>query len=103
SKFRTVISQCLYDYIDWGNAFATVEFVAEETEDPMTGEKIAGFVGPRLVRISPTDIVFNPTAARFEDTPKIIRSVKTLASLRAEMITHPELGYLEEVFTTMKE
>lgn len=102
SKFRTVISQCLYDFIDWGNAFGTVEFVNEETEDAETGEMIQGYVGPRFVRISPMDIVFNPIASRFEDTPKIIRSIKTLGSLRSEMLTNPELGYMEGVFDRIK-
>lgn len=103
SKFRTVMSQCVNDYIDYGNCFGTVEYVAEKTEDPDTGEDIVGYVGPRAVRISPLDIVFNPTAARFEDAPKIIRSVKTLASLKSEMESNPELGYMEEVFQKLKD
>lgn len=44
------------------------------------------------------DIVFDPTVARWEDTPKIIRSIKTLGDLRADIDDHPEMGYLEEVF-----
>lgn len=98
SKFRTEISKCVNDFIDYGNCFGMVEFVAESTEDPITLEQIPGFVGPRLVRISPLDIVFDPTAARFEDTPKIIRSLKTLASLKADIESSPELGYMEDVF-----
>ena len=36
----------------------------------------------RMVRISPFDICFNPTASSFEKTPKIIRSIKTLGELK---------------------
>lgn len=102
SKFRTTVLSCLDDYIDYGNVFGTVEFISESHEDPDTGEILMGYVGPRMVRISPLDIVFDPTAARFEDAPKIIRSVKTLASLHSEMMSNPELGYLEEVFERIK-
>lgn len=98
SKFRTEVAKCVNDFIDYGNCFGMVEFVSESTVDPITGETIPGYVGPRLVRISPLDIVFDPTALRFEDTPKIIRSLKTLASLKSEIDSKPELGYMEEIF-----
>lgn len=96
--FRTEMSKCLLDFIDYGNCFGTTEFVSEQTEDPYTGEVIKGFTGPKFRRISPLDIVFNPTAASFAESPKIIRSLKTLGSLRSEIESKPELGYLREVF-----
>jgi hypothetical protein len=102
SKFRTVMAQCVNDFIDYGNAFGMVEFVAEKTVDPDTQEETPGYVGPRAVRISPLDIVFNPIASRFEDSPKIIRTVKTLATLATEMETMPELGYFKDVLEKMK-
>lgn len=102
SKFRTTVAQCVADWVLYGNAFAMTEFVAEETEDPQTGEKIPGFVGPRLVRISPMDIVFNPTAATFDEAPKIIRSLRTLGSLASDVEDRPEAGYLREVFDKVR-
>lgn len=96
--FRTEVSKLVLDYIDYGNVFAMTEFVSEQIEDPETGEKTPGFVGPKVVRISPLDIVFNPTSMSFDQSPKIIRSLKTLGGLRADMADHPEWGYLEEVF-----
>jgi len=101
SGFWTEVSKLVYDWIDYGNTFAMTEYVAEFTVDPVTGEKIPGYVGPRLVRISPEDIVFNPTAASFDQSPKIIRSLRTLGSLRADIEDHPEMGYLSEVFNEM--
>lgn len=103
SKFRTEVAKCVNDFIDWGNCFALVEFVNETTVDPITQETITGYVGPRMSRISPLDIVFNPTAARFEDTPKIVRTVETLASLRSKMESHPEQAFLKDLFTRMKD
>ncbi len=97
-QYRGVVQQLVNDYIDYGNVFAMTEFVAEESEDPITGDKVPGFVGPRVVRISPNDIVFNPTAATFADTPKIIRELRTLGSLKADIEDRPESKYLEEVF-----
>ena len=40
------------------------------------------YVGPKLVRISPYDICFNPTAASFDKTPKIIKSIMTLGEVK---------------------
>jgi hypothetical protein len=94
-KFRTEVQKCINDWIDYGNCFAMPEFVVEKTKDPQTEEETLGFVGPRLVRISPLDIVFDPTAATFEDSPKLIRSIKTLGNLKADVQDHPEMGYLQ--------
>lgn len=97
-NYRAVVQQLVNDYIDYGNVFAMTEFVAEEFEDPITGEKSPGFVGPRLVRISPNDIVFNPTAASFAETPKIIRELRSLGSLKADIDDRPESGYMSDIF-----
>lgn len=101
-QFRTEIGKCIDDFIAYGNCFGMAEFVAEKTKDPGTGEDIPGFVGPKAVRISPLDIVFNPTATSFTNSPKIIRSLKTLGGIKADLLDHPELGYLEEVFDLVK-
>jgi hypothetical protein len=96
--FRTEVSKLVYDFIDYGNVFGIVEYVNEHTKDSITGEKIQGFSGPRLRRISPLDIVFNPIAERFSDTPKIVRSLMTLGDLKETIETRPEMKYLEDVF-----
>lgn len=97
-QFRTEVQKCVNDWIDYGNCFAMTEFVAEQIKDPVTNEINAGFVGPKLVRISPLDIVFNPTAANFSESPKIVRSLKTIGSIKADIADRPEMGYLNEVF-----
>ena len=103
SGFVTEVEKCIYDWIDYGNAFGIVEYEEETYEDGATGEEIVGYVGPRFRRISPLDITFNPVAASFKDTPKIIRSLATLGSLKKEIATNPEKGYLEEVFKKILE
>jgi hypothetical protein len=101
--YRGTVQQLVNDYIDYGNVFCMTEFIAEEFEDSVTGEKHSGFVGPRLVRISPNDIVFNATASSFAEAPKIIRELRSLGSLKADIQDHPENGYLEEVFSKVLE
>lgn len=80
SDFVNTASDLLFDYIQYGNCFATVDWV-NSTVLKETGESIASYVGPKVVRISPYDIVFNPVAASFVETPKIIRSIKTLGEI----------------------
>lgn len=92
SHFRTEMGKILYDYIDYGNAFATVDFESTYKEMP-DGSRVPSYVGPRLYRISPLDIVFNPLASSFEDTFKIVRSVKTTGELKRIAQENPEESY----------
>lgn len=92
--FRDIVSLLLYDYIDKGNCFAMPSFETRyKTNDQ---EKVASFVGPKLVRISPYDIVFNPTASSFENTPKIVRSMTSIGALRKAVQTNPEMAYWKD-------
>ena len=101
SKFKLDMSQALLDFIDYGNSFGKVEFVHEERTDPETGEVFRAYVGPKFVRISPHDIVFNPLAASFKNTPKIVRTLTTVADLKSYIEDHPEAEYLTKVFDKM--
>jgi len=92
--FELAADKLVDDYILFGNCFGTVEYATEYNE--YNGEQVAGFIGPRVVRISPYDICFDPTAASFEHTPKIIRSLVGLGDLQ-KMIDKGENKY-NEVF-----
>lgn len=81
SGFKQTVSKALYDYIDYGNAFLTCEFVREFKEGEDGTPPVPSYIGPRAVRISPLDIAFNPLAEDFQHTPKILRSVKTLGDI----------------------
>jgi hypothetical protein len=86
-EFRDEVHKLIYDYIDYGNVFATVEWVDESTN--VDGEIKPAYVGPRIKRISPLDIVMNPISPSFKNSPKIIRSLMTMgeAKLYLEQLT----------------
>ncbi len=92
SHFRTTMSKLVYDYIDYGNAFATVTFDSKYKE-MVDGSVVPDYIGPRAERISPLDIVFNPMADDFANTFKIIRSVKTLGELKKLATESPENAF----------
>jgi hypothetical protein len=79
-SFKPEMEKCILDYIDFGNCFATVEWVDQRVQQPSKTQ--AGYVGPAIRRISPLDIVFNPTADNFQVSPKIIRSIISIGELR---------------------
>lgn len=81
---RTEVSKLLLDYIDTGVAIADTIWVDERKVDPDTGETIQGYVGPKVVRISVDDIVFDPTARAFTNAPKITRTIKSLGQLELQ-------------------
>lgn len=95
-QFRTEMSKLLYDYIDYGNAFCTVTFESNYKELP-DGSVVPGFVGPKAHRISPLDIVFNPTATSLSDTFKVVRSVKTLGELKKLATINPDQSFWTDV------
>jgi hypothetical protein len=95
SRFRQEVSRLLYDYIDWGNAFVIPSY-ERRYNIKADGSKIPGYIGPRGHRISPHDIVFNPLASTFEDTFKIIRSLKTIGELKKLASISPEHKFWEE-------
>lgn len=98
SGFRETISQILYDYIDYGNSFGEVVFVDEKHIDPFDGEEVVTYRGPKLVRLSPFDIVFNPTAVSFGETPKFTRYMKTVGELKKDLKYRTDLNYDEKAF-----
>jgi hypothetical protein len=103
SGFELTIARLLYDFIDYGNVFGEVIFVNEETTDTITGETIKGYVGPKLIRTSPFDIVFNPTAMSFQQSPKIVRYVKSIGELEQELQERPDLAYDEGIIQKIKD
>jgi hypothetical protein len=98
SGFRETVAQLVYDYIDYGNAFAEVNYVTEKHVDPVTKEDVVTYNGPKLERISPFDIIFNPTAKAFKDTPKFTRYVKTVGELKLDINKRPDLQYNVDSF-----
>lgn len=89
SHFRTEISKLVYDYIDYGNAFCTVSYEASYKEEA-DGSRVPWYVGPRLHRISPLDIVFDIMAEDINHTFKIVRSMKTIGELKRLVRDEPE-------------
>lgn len=98
SSFMSEVSRLVLDFIDYGNVFAMPVFVADYKEDPLSGDKIATYIGPRIQRIAPENIVFDPTAPSFAEAPKIVRELRTLGGLLSDIETKPELGYEQEAF-----
>ena len=80
-SFKHELDKIILDYIDFGNCFATVEWTDQRVE--LDGGKTqTGFVGPTVRRISPLDMVMNPTAENFLQSPKLIRSVVSMGELK---------------------
>jgi len=82
-NFKNDISRLIYDYIDYGNAFAAVEYVSDSMIGP-EGEHVPKYSGPVVTRISPFDIVFDINASNFKRSPKIIRSIISIGELQAD-------------------
>lgn len=80
SDFKQEIGKLIQDYIDYGNCFATVDWL--DNNHTLKDKQQVGYAGPVPRRISPLDIVFNPIASSFQSSPKIIRSMVTAGELQ---------------------
>jgi len=96
SNFQLLVSQLVYDYIDFGNVVATYDYVRDTISDE-TGNVVTRYVGPKAYRINPTDIVFNPLAETFDKTPVVRRMLKSLGDLMTDIETKPSLNYSKGV------
>lgn len=81
SNFRETMRLLEADWVVFGNAFAEVEYVREYSVDPLTGQVSPSYIGPKIKRRDPRDIVFNPLASSFRRSPKITRDLYTMAEL----------------------
>jgi hypothetical protein len=102
SRFMTRVDEMLLDYIDYGNAFAYAGFEQTYKELP-NGEQVPDYIGPTAGRISPLDIVFDPTASSFKDTYKVVRSVKSLGEIKKLAEELPEGNYWEDALRHREE
>jgi hypothetical protein len=102
SDFENTVSKLINDYIQYGNCFATVDFSRDYTEYD-DGERIVNYVGPKLVRISPFDICFNPLAPNFSDSPKVVRSILTLGEVARKVEETVDNAYMKGILDRMLE
>jgi hypothetical protein len=79
-EFRNEISKLVYDFIDAGNAMPTIEWVDFRNQTERRDQ--TGYVGPVPRRLAPDDIVFNPIAPSFNESPKIVRSLVSLGEVK---------------------
>jgi len=102
SGLVSTVSDLLVDWILTGNCFAIVEWEADyiQKQDGTTTPK---YIGPRTTRISPYDICFNPIAASFEKTPKIIRTIKSMGELKRDIDRDPSNTAAQAAFSKMVE
>ncbi len=90
-EFKEEVKKLVLDYIDYGNCFVTVEW--DDTNESDSAKSKSGFSGSRPIRIDPNDIVFNPLAKSFSNTPKIIRSLMSIGEAKStieRLTTTPE-------------
>lgn len=103
-SFKAEMDKVVLDYIDYGNCIVTVEWVDQRAEHPEQMQ--FGYVGPAIKRISPLDIVFNPTAESFESSPKIVKSVISIGELKEmlqRMTNDDNREELENLWTYLKD
>lgn len=94
SGFVDTASQLILDWIDTGNCFGMVEHTADFVRGG-ENDLIPKYVGPRLTRISPYDIVFNPVVDSFDNTPKIVKELVTIGDIKKRIMENPDAGWLE--------
>jgi len=81
---RSVLTKILRDWIE-DMAFAEVVWVSETAREDETGVKEKAYIGPKVRRIDPDRIAFDPSARSFHDSWKIVQTVKSYGDIALEM------------------
>jgi len=103
SGFEIIVEQLVLDYIDYGNVFAGHEFVNLQKTDPATNAVIEGYVGPRAYRLSPLDVIMDPTARTFVNSPLVRRIVRTIGDIARDRTALVAQGYNDAVIAKILE
>lgn len=103
SGFETEVDRLLLDYIDYGNCFAEVRWVNEGHMDP-DGAYVSVYRGPKLVRLSPFQVMFNITAPSWQAAPKIKRSLVSYGELRKQIEegSKEDAGWAKDILDKMQ-
>jgi hypothetical protein len=102
SGFRDAMRRILTDWVWTGNAFAQVDYVVEQQENPDTGDITTSYVGPKVSRLNPRDIVFNPTGTEFKRSPKLIRKLFTVGELERIVQERPDQQHFRDILDVAK-
>lgn len=103
SRFGRVVDLLIEDWVMYGNCFSMVYYQTEKTNADNSNNQLgSNYTGPKVRRISPYDIVFNPIASDWERTPKIIRSLMSMGELVRRAEDNPDEGYLLDGITELQ-
>ena len=103
-SFKHEMDKIILDYIEYGNCFATVEWLDQRVDQKNMTQ--SGFVGPAVRRISPLDLVMNPTSESFIRSPKFVRSVVSMGELKKlidGLTTDDNREAYEELYSYLKD
>jgi len=100
SGFVNTSYELLSDWVLYGNCFALVDW-QDQYKFMENGDYVPRYVGPKMHRVSPYDVAFNPAAASFEEAPKIIRSIKTMGEIKRMLEADPANSHYNQVFDKM--
>lgn len=84
NNFSQTVLHLLNDWVQTGNCFAYIEYVRETTKD-IDETEVVTYEGPRVVRVSPFDVVFDHTCQSFAKAPKIFRRLLTRGDILRKM------------------
>jgi len=104
SDFKNIVSRLVLDYIDYGNAIAAPAW-KDETQF-LEDRTAVGYTGPIAKRLSPLDTVFNPLAASFTESPKIVKALISLGEVKKlieQESTEENKKYLDDLWKYMLE
>lgn len=97
SDFQLLVSNLIYDYIDYGNVIVGHTFVTETKTDEATKAVINLYSGPKAFRVNPLEVVFNPISTSFDKSPFIRRMLKSVGDLMNDVETNPTLEYNKDI------
>ena len=99
---ETTYGKLLLDWL-FGTCVCQLVYKDESKKEETTGDTIPGYLGPQLIRIPPTDIVYNLAAPSFYETPKILRELISIGELHKRVEDRPdEQGWTKKLIDSIR-
>lgn len=102
SAFQEEMGLLLRDWIDEGNCFAEVLWSSETAQND-NGILNKAYIGPKIRRINPARVAFNPEASSFHDSWKVVQSLKTRGDIAKDIMDESLGEEYREVLKAVQE
>ena len=103
SGFQEIMERVVWDWILYGTCHGGIRWKVKKVKSFVNGQDRIEYRGPTLVRVSPLDVVIDPKAGSFEESPFLRRVLTPIADIVDHNDRFPDNPYDLDAINKVKE